>query len=167
MREYLSDAIILDREPNGDVDCRFSIFTKKYGKLIAKAKSVRKITSKLSGHLMPGNVIAARIVEKNGLQLVDALKKSRIAVNPRDLYLLGGLLADSEPDLNLWNSIYGSFDWKKILKILGWDPAGAACGACGKGNPAVFDAESQDFFCGGCSSKLPPDRLIYIKDGAE
>jgi recombinational DNA repair protein (RecF pathway) len=168
MQEYLSDAIVLSREPNGDLDCRFRIFTKKYGKLAAKAKSVRKVTSKLAGHLVPGNVVSVRVVEKNGPQIVDALKSAKVtAANPRDLYLLAGLLADSEPDIGLWNLICGGkFGWLAALKILGWDPAHAVCGICRKGEPAVFDAEGQEFFCDACASKLPPDKLIYIGNAA-
>jgi len=180
MQEYLTDAVVLTREPNGDMDSRFSVFTKRYGKFTAKAKSARKITSKLSGHLEPGSISSLRIVEKNGLQIVDALKKNKIAANPRDLCLLSGLLADSEPDLGLWNLICGGvsaprrdigaaagaaeFHWRRILKILGWDPAHAACAICGKSDPAVFDAEALEFFCASCSSKLPQDKLIYILD---
>ncbi|MEK7212689.1 MAG: recombination protein O N-terminal domain-containing protein, partial [Patescibacteria group bacterium] len=51
MQEYLSEAVVLDAVPNGDLDLRVHLFTKKFGKLTAKVKSARKITSKLAGHL--------------------------------------------------------------------------------------------------------------------
>ena len=163
MHEYISDAVVLSRDTNGDLDCRFSIFTKKYGKIVVRAKSIRKITSKLSGHLMPGNIVAARVVEKNGLQIVDALKKGKIKIDYRDLNFLRGLMADFESDPGLWNLICGSgFNWVSALKILGWDPTDAICGGCDKVRPVSFNSETQEFFCKSCSSKLPPDKLIYI-----
>ncbi len=35
MQEYLSEAIVLDKEPNSDLDVHFSIFTKKFGDFTA------------------------------------------------------------------------------------------------------------------------------------
>ena len=116
MQEYFSDAIVLDRLANGDLDSRIVLFTKHFGKLVAKAKSSRKITSKLSGHLEPGNLVQARLVEKNGLQVVDALKKSRLDVKPADLYFLNQLLAEAEPDSKIWELlIKNQFHWREIF----------------------------------------------------
>ena len=78
MQEYLSEAVVLDRLANGDLNGRVVFLTKRFGKLVGKARSIRKITSKLSGHLQPGNLVQVRMIEKNGLQIVDALKKSRL-----------------------------------------------------------------------------------------
>ena len=162
MLEYLSEAVVLNKEPTGDMDARFSIFTKKFGKLAAKAKSVRRTTSKLAAHLEPGNLVDVRIVEKNGLQVVDALKKRRLDVAPTDLYRLDLLLAEAESDLRLWHELLGGkFDWQATLKILGWDPKEATCVVCGK-ETAVFYIRGQEFFCTGCASKLDRNELIYI-----
>ncbi|MEK7193558.1 MAG: recombination protein O N-terminal domain-containing protein [Patescibacteria group bacterium] len=152
MREYLSEAIVLDKEPNGDLDVRFSLFTKKFGKLHAKAKSARKITSKLAPHLEPGNLVQVRLVEKNGLQVVDALKKTFLDINLRDLYHLEKILAEGEPDKALWQALIEKrFVWREVLALLGWDPENALCEACEKYNPAYFDTRTQRFLCGNCS----------------
>jgi len=163
MLEYLSEAIVLNKEPNGDLDTRVSLFTKKFGKLVAKAKSARRITSKLSPHLEPGNLIDVRLVEKNGLQVVDALKKDRLHIEPADLYNLHLLFAEAEPDSRLWHDIKSeNIDWRKVLAILGWDPRDATCQMCGKGDPQVFRIKSQEFFCKGCASKVAENDLLYI-----
>lgn len=157
------EAIILDREATGDLDSRFALFTKRFGKLMAKAKSVRKITSKLSGHLEPGNLVQARLIEKNGLQVVDALKAARLKISTANLYYLNLLLAEAEPDLRLWQElISGNFSWPNTLKILGWDPAEVFCQVCEERPPAAFSIQSQEFFCGGCSLKSGKGELLYL-----
>ncbi len=163
MQEYLSEAIILNREPVGELDARLSVFTKKFGKFAAKAKSVSRITSKLAGHLEAGNLADVRIVEKNGLQIADALKKRRLDVAPADLYHLDLILAEAEPEPQLWRELVGGgFSWGAALRILGWDPKEAACGLCHKGKPAVFGIREQEFFCRSCASKLNQNELIFI-----
>lgn len=153
----------MDKEMNGDSDSRIALFTKRFGKLTPKARSLRKITSKLSGHLEPGNLVLARLVEKNGLQVVDALKTSRVSVNPPDLYFLGRILAEAEPEPILWQLLSsGSFNWREILKILGWDPNEAICAICHKGMVAAFAVGSQEFFCEECVSKLEEKEVILI-----
>ncbi len=164
MQEYLSEAVVLGVYPNGDMDSRISLFTKKFGKLTAKAKSARKITSKLAGHLQPGNVVQARLVEKGGLQAVDALKSSRLDAPLSNLFFLDRLLAETEPDLELWQAVTdGKWDWRRILRILGWDAAEASCGICGK-KPECFYPEQQEFFCRSCAgiSKTDPDEVIFL-----
>ncbi len=163
MREYLSEGIILAAFPNGDLDLRLSVFTKDFGKLRAKVKSARKITSKLAGHLQPGFITKLRIIEKNGLQIVDALKIGVVGVSQAELEQLEKLLPEMEPEPNLWSlADGGNISWPNILKTLGWDPAQATCAGCG-GNPVVtFRLSNQDFFCAECASKINPNQLIFI-----
>ena len=73
MVEYFTEALVLDKEDSGDLDARIILYTEDLGKITAKAKSVKRITSKLNGHLEPLNFIQVRLVEKNGFQIVDAL----------------------------------------------------------------------------------------------
>lgn len=163
VREYTSEVIILNHEPAGDLDRRYSLFAKKFGKLVARAKSVRKIASKLSSHLEPGSCAQVRLVEKNGLKIADALKKSRLSISPASLYFLDKLLAEAEPEAGIWPLLFSSeLDWQRILQILGWDPKIAACSVCGHKEPPVFDVKRQEFFCRPCSSKIDPKELLYI-----
>ena len=163
MQEYLTDAVVLNSEPNGDLDSRVSLFTKQFGKLTAKAKSARKITSKLSGHLQPGNLAQARLVEKNGLQIVDALKQKALHIALTDLYFLDRLLAETEPDLKLWQILIGEkFDWSEIFKLLGWDPKEARCAGCNAAAPSFFYVRDQEFFCKSCAANLSKDDIIHL-----
>ena len=165
MQEYVTDAIVLNRDENGELDARFSFFSKLYGKLKPKGKSIRKITSKLSGHLDVGNLVTVRLVEKRGLQVVDALKKSSLPISPPDLHMLNQLLGEGEADLPLWNAlVQRPFRWVHILALLGWDPLEAQCAACGAMRPAHFAIHSQEFFCEACcsASRTPQNELVYV-----
>lgn len=163
MQEYLSEAIVLARDPVGEADSRVSLFTKKFGKLVGRAVSGRKITSKLSPHLEPGFIVSARLVEKKGIKIVDALKIGKINAEARDLSLLARILGDAEPDYGLWGLISSAkFSWDNILGVLGWDPRSAPCLHCGK-DPGVFFLASQEFFCLTCASRLPKNELIYME----
>lgn len=162
MQEYFTEAIVLDREPSGELDFRISFFTKRFGKLVAKAKSARKITSKLSGHLTPGSVADVRLIEKNGLQVVDAIKSGAVSAQV-DLHCLNKILADAEPDQILWQKVLlGSLDWGEILTILGWDPKFALCSVCAAPKPEAFSIGGQEFFCHHCSLGSGQKRLLYL-----
>jgi hypothetical protein len=162
MYEYLSEAVVLKSEPRGDLDARVSVFTRRYGKLIGKAKSTRKITSKLVGHLQPGNLIKVRAVERGGLQIVDALKTDKLMVSVPDLHSLNELLAEFQPDESLWNLLaQGDFQWTEILRILGWDPSEGSCRICSR-KPHSFRARDQEFFCQSCTLRLRPNEVILL-----
>lgn len=151
MQEYISDAIVLAKEPSGDLDVRVTLFTRHFGKLKTKAKSARKIVSKLSGHLEPGFLTRVRLIEKNGLQVVDALKGGACAVHPRDLHFLEKILAEGEPEQKIWHMVLdGKIDWYEILRTLGWDPSFAHCVSCGAPKPVFFGYRDQEFFCRDC-----------------
>jgi recombinational DNA repair protein (RecF pathway) len=163
MQEYVSDAVVLHTEPNGDMDIRVSLFTRRFGKLTAKAKSARKITSKLAGHLQPGNLVEARIVEKSGLQIVDALKITALPFRFPDLVRLNQLLVEAEADPELWRLFLAPRpDWERFLRVLGWDPREAKCETCG-GACAAFHFGQQRFFCAQCALKFPESEVLYIQ----
>ncbi|MDP3948943.1 MAG: recombination protein O N-terminal domain-containing protein [bacterium] len=170
MQEYLSEAVVLDRLPNGDLNGRVVFLTKRFGKLVGRVKSIRKITSKLSGHLQPGNLVQLRMIEKNGLQVVDALKKSQLSscgepgrtISLTELSFLGEILAEAEPEFTIWEMLVtGRFSWNMALKTLGWDPDFASCAMC-SAKIGVFHPRTQEFFCKNCASKLRPDEVIYL-----
>ncbi len=163
MREYVSECLVLSREPVGEFDARFSLYAKRYGKLVAKSRSVRKITSKLAGHLEPGNIVFARFVEKTGLQVVDALKTSQSGIALADLARLDVILAEREPDLGLWNVLQERFAWPRVLAVLGWDPGAARCSLCDAPRPVSFRLSNQEFFCGACSPRIfSPVEIITV-----
>lgn len=163
MREYADEAVVLGKENNGDMDSKIFLFTKKFGRFAVKAKSGRKILSKLSAHLEPGNLVQIRAVEKNGFQVVDALKTRKLDLPLAEIFFLNKLLNEAEPDTYVWSLLVsGVWNLREALKVLGWDPAGAECFSCGALNPVSFYAPSQSFLCGKCASKIRSDDLIYI-----
>ena len=162
MYEYLTDAVVLERQPVGDKDSRVSFFTKRYGKLVGRAKSARRITSKLSGHIEPGMVLKLRAVERRGIQIVDALKEGKVQVDIANLRFLNQLLGDGEPDRRIWNALTSrTFSWSTLLGHLGWDTLYARCTSCGQ-NPESFHIRSQEFFCTWCASRLAQEEVLYM-----
>ncbi|MGC9599067.1 MAG: recombination protein O N-terminal domain-containing protein [Minisyncoccia bacterium] len=177
MQEYVTEAVVLAKEPLRDFDARYSFFTKRFGKLKGKATSARKITSKLAGHLEPGTLAKVRFVERNGrngngVQIADALKYGKLAALLTDLHFLNKMLSEGEPDAALWNELTREhkeerFPWGSALRILGWDPQEAVCEECSKGRKAAaFYIPKQEFFCVVCASKLDRDELLLL-DNAE
>jgi recombinational DNA repair protein (RecF pathway) len=163
MQEYVTDAIVLKKDPLGDLDGRYTLFTKRFGKMLGKAKSSRKITSKLAPHLEPGILAKVRFVEAKGTQLIDALKSGHVALPLADLHFLAQLLPDADPEPALWELLTGqTFTWHEALAILGWDPEGAECVACGERHPSYFFIARQEFYCRTHASKARKDAVISI-----
>lgn len=155
MQEFITDALVLDRQDSGEQDCRVYLYTKEAGKLSCKVKSVRKIVSKLSGHLQPANFVTARIVDKNGAQLVDALTAQKSEADPaliKNLFLVKDLAAEGEPDSDLWEFLQkGNLETKTLLSFFGFDPAFAKCYSCQNSNPDFFYPPDTSFYCRQCS----------------
>jgi recombinational DNA repair protein (RecF pathway) len=163
MEEYVSDAVVLAKGPRNEQDGRYALFTEQFGKIVARAVSSRRITSKLAGHLEPGTVAKVRFVDKGSAQIVDALKSSRVDVAPRDLDLLDDLLPDMQADRELWTDLTQKpFSWNGILRTLGWDPHGAVCALCQR-TAMWFFIPRQEFLCDACVSKMGKNKLSYIK----
>lgn len=151
MREYFSEAVVLHREPAGEFDFRISLFTKRYGKILARARSARKIISKLSGHLLPGKLLDVRLVEQKGLQVVDALSSRILPMKCFDLYFLHNILPEWEREPAIWEMLEtDTFSWLRALQILGWAGEHNYCMRCGTAKADFFYAESQELFCKNC-----------------
>lgn len=162
MREYVTDAIILDREPVGEYDSRVHCFTERFGRVSGRATSARKITSKLSAHIAPGARTRIRFAEKRGVQVTDALMSGRVAMPAPELARLMKLLPDHAPDPELWALLCEeSFSWSRILAVLGWDPQGSACGVCG-GRPDYFYIAHHEFLCELCASGTASAAVIAL-----
>lgn len=156
MQEYVTNAIVLRKFSQGDLDGRYTLFTERFGKLTGKAKSSRKITSKLAPHLEPGTALRVRFVEAHGTQIIDALKVGNAGLSLMDLQFLAMLLPEGQPEPDLWKLIVKrKFTWPAALALLGWDPSEAMCGSCGVRRAAHFYIPPQEFFCDVCVRKVP------------
>lgn len=70
MYYYKTPGIILKSESYRESDRIYSIYTEKYGKMKAMAKGVRKIKSKLAGHLEPFNLTNLMIVRGKAIDKI-------------------------------------------------------------------------------------------------
>lgn len=167
MLEFITEAVVLDKIDSGELDSRVYLYTKDFGRVSCRVKSTRKITSKLVSHLEPLNLITARIVDKNGPQLVDALTIKKHGKNSgllKTLLLIKDLTAEKQPDLNFWNFLkqfldngFQEKDPSRVLGFLGFDPTFAKCNHCQKKNPTAFYPMDFYFYCKECS---PPGAYI-------
>ncbi|MDP3947187.1 MAG: DNA repair protein RecO [bacterium] len=171
MTESFIEALVLDRREAGEYDTLVDLYTREKGKITARAKSARKITSKLSPYLEPLNLIQARVLgggENAGgrasFQIVDALGVERFPLTPQNLRLaalVNQLTFDLDPDPRLFHVLRESFiqqahdgtaaRYQSVLAVLGYDPTHAECGVCGKA-PELFSPIDMAFYCGACAT---------------
>ncbi len=157
MQEFVSEAVVLDKEPLGEADSRVSLYTEARGKVVAKAAASRNIVSRLAGHLEPGMISAVRVVGNGGGQIADAYAVGTLARTRETLRLLsflGGFLMEGEADPALWDYLNKgteeTLDSRQLLAVLGFDPHGAACAHCGRSSPAYFNSREARFVCELC-----------------
>ena len=168
MKEFLTEALVLGVKDFAEFDKFISLYTKELGKVFAKARGARKITSKLMGHLQPLDFTRVRLVEKNGFQITDALtfkKMGRTLESLAMVKLVEEMTLELQPDHNLWNFLKKNkkFSNKDLLSILGFDPAFADCGVCSARRPEFFSKTEQIFLCKYCASKAPKNEIILYQ----
>jgi len=176
MIEHYTEGVVLSRRHIGEIDGIVTLYTKDFGKITAFTKSIRKITSKLSGHLMPGRKVRLRIVENNRVQAVDALS-DKSTCKPSELLIflnfLNEVVPHGEPDKNFWlliNKIiekcqFEPSTYRYILGVLGFGFEENTCGNCNIREIAHFSLPDIMFLCANCSntSHLRLDEIIQIK----
>lgn len=151
MREYLTRAIVLDKEPVKEIDQRVTLFTELLGKISANVTSGRKITSKLSGHLEPGNIVQVRLAKTHAFQVADALKQGVFPGNIQALKVLRAMTLEGAPDPELWDvAMRVAPSAHMILKSLGFDAEHAACELCSEGKPSYFIFAQSLYCCDDC-----------------
>lgn len=164
MQEVVTKAFILSWISQGEGDSRVTLYTEVLGKVIAKARSVRKIDSKLAGHLEPLMLSQVRLVQKKGYQIVDALgiksfktdDAKKLTEMLSALGMINVLTNEEEPDQDLWQLLEaGKIISKEILKVLGFDPEHASCGECRNSSPKHFLIKQMYYVCGPCLKTLP------------
>ncbi len=156
MREYFTEAIVLDKKNSGEFDARVFLYTKELGRVAAKITSARKIISKLNPHLEPLNIVDIRLVHKNSFQVIDALRKERLSLDfLKIIKAVQELTMENEPDFPLW-TILQTLRQKNypnisvVLNNLGYSPELASCVICDK-NPSHFSFKELSFYCNGCA----------------
>ncbi len=181
MSEFLVEAIVLDSEDLGEADKRIHFYSKELGRFSAKAKSLRKITSKLAGHLEPLNFVKVRVIEKNGFQITDALLLRKILVSEETVRFAGFLremIPELEPDPKIWALSEAGLlesgskkpDLLPIICSMGFDPRFAKCSSCGGENLCFFSKTQHIFLCESCAfnfsvdgAERTPEDLVRIR----
>ncbi len=157
MLEHYTKAIVLDKEDCGDLDSRVALYSADLGRINAKVKSSRKITSKLAGHLEPGKFVWARIIELGGFQVVDALSDGSLPISPKTmagLRMLKDMTVERDPDPELWALIEnGRLGAGELLSLLGFAPQFASCRTCDSGQPTHFLLKELEYSCHPCLLK--------------
>ncbi len=121
MAAYQTNAIILKREDIFEADRIYHLYTEDFGRVRTLAGSVRKINSKLAGHLEPFNLIWVELMSKKGgdLFITTALSEhSLLPQNPLPPQITlftkmadfsVRMLKEPQKDGALWNFILGNF----------------------------------------------------------
>ena len=118
---YKTQGIIIKRTNSGEVDRLLTIYTKDFGKILVRAKSVRKNQSKLKGHLelflqshfliAPGKnldiITGAETIERfselhQGLPCLAAAYYLSEVINKT--------MAGPEKDIQIWQLILSAFE---------------------------------------------------------
>lgn len=172
MLELQTKALVLSKETSGEYDAALCLYTEKFGKITARARSIKKPISKSGHHLEPLYFADVRLVEGKGgiLRLLDALsynKAATIAVknDPQKagvflkfINFINEMTYEMHPDEHLWNfleKIYSNGKTegqinREALKILGFDPEHASCKFCQKETGLRFLVSDHIFVCQNC-----------------
>lgn len=117
-RTYLTNGIILDRREYREYDRILTIYTQDYGKIEAVARGVRKIVSKLAGHLEPLTYASFMLARGRTFDIIaTSVKRSSFRLPHHDLmsfllvtYLFEAvdrLTRQNEPDPALFKLLIG------------------------------------------------------------
>lgn len=119
-RLYKTEAIVLRQRRLGEADVIVTLYTPNYGKLEAKAKGVRKTTSRMAGHLQPLTRCALQLAQGRtmevvaGCQTIEAFPALR-----QDLERLSrGLYVAELADRMLPERLEGRATYQLLLDIL-------------------------------------------------
>lgn len=74
--------------------------------------------------------------------------------------------AESSPSLRSGRE---PFDWKRVLRVLGWDPEHGVCEVCQIEKPEFFDVGTQGFFCEKCyrGRRERPNNFSFRKNSRD
>ena len=166
MTEHYTPSLVLNRVPRNSQDLSMVLYTKELGKISAIAKSIRKVTSKLSGHLTVGSLANVRVIDKGAHQLIDALSYSKSQPDEelfRFITFIDDVVPYNQPELKLWYTVeevikkrsFSPEIYKYLLQLMGFDSK--ACEHCNNnlGQVAYFHTPDIIFLCSSCLAKNP------------
>lgn len=158
---------MLDREVSGETDSRFTLYTELLGKINARAKSAAVITSRLSAHLQPLQRTTLRLVEKTGIQIVDALghadPSTKTSAFVALCQIVKSLAPEHHPESQLWRALNEKHPSATIvLTLLGFDPRHATCRGCETKRPEYFSYLDAHYYCKACATSMDTAKLYRL-----
>lgn len=193
MGYYKATGIVLRRTNLGEADRIITALTREHGKVRAVAKGVRRIKSRMAGHLEPFGVVELMFATGRNLDIITSARLIRsgdnISITPEALSygfllaeMLDKLIEEGVEQAPLYEAVEACYEdlsrrggdavvelfFKlRLLDSLGYHPRLDGCSICGES-----DAEMQYFFVpeiggivdGACtSSRLFPMEINRIK----
>lgn len=187
-KTYNTCGIVLNQKDWRENDRLFSVYTKDFGKLQLSGIGMKKIKSKLAGHLASFGVVDLLIAKS---KVCDKIAGAHLAV-PFDfdlstdfLYLsviyeiLEKSISQQQPDQQIWLLLINSMkrlklakniDEKKfvtifflynLLRLLGYLPQLNYCLKCQKSNKSfVFSLSENGLLCSDCQSSVDKDIIL-------
>lgn len=182
MKELFTRAWVLERTPLSEADEQVLLYTEEFGTIKARAKSIRKITSKVSSQLQPLSFSRVRLIRRNGNEgryaILDALRDDTLPrFRPEEsahllpiAQLIASMAYEWEVDGELWKYLEDIVRNPKplkhmqrdILAFLGFDAEHASCMVCGSKPVKAFYARRHEFVCESCASKMPQSEILLI-----
>lgn len=165
MIEHQTEAIVLAKAPADNADAYYTLLTADLGKVNARATSVRKLTSRLAGHLEPGTLAIVRLVQRvpgGPRRLVEALAKaeSRGVAAMKIVSLADDISPPMAPDSDFFEAVktalFNAENRREriVLKAAGFDPDAAKCAFCGSDKLTYFSGRDIIFLCQACYQKI-------------
>lgn len=187
MPVYKAEGVVLARRNLGEADRTLTVLTREFGKLVLKAKAVRKTTSRLAGKLEPFTHARFLLARGRALDVVAQVE----VVHPHrelraDLVRVGHawlvaemtdrLIPEAEPHPEVFARLVAALElverfepavaaaWYilSLLDALGYRPATDHCPVCGR-PPVPSDVWSPSlggFCCSRCGSEDPRYRRL-------
>lgn len=182
MPVYKAEGVVLGRRNLGEADRVLTLFTREFGRLQAKAKAVRKTTSRLAGRLEPFThatfllargktvdvVAQVEVVEGHGELRADL---HRIGYAWLAAELVVHLVPEGEPHPEVFRllvetlrllghsdpAVAAAWCGLQLFGYLGYRPATDRCPVCGRPPVPgdVWSPRSGGFTCGPCASQDP------------
>lgn len=177
MKEYITEAIVLNRDLYKENDLSVDLFTKDLGRLKARVVGGKKPLSKLSPNLDFLNLVTLRLVEKNQFTVADVvtknffknLKSNKIILLKaiQGANLIRALLPLELPDKALWHEFSRMLRGQTLriptlLQILGYDPKETACVRCKKNPTRYFLINNQALICNACVTRVSKDQRDVV-----
>lgn len=190
-RLYKTEAIILRQRKLGEADRILTLFTPAFGKMEAKAKGVRKTTSRLSGHLQPLNRCMLQLAQGHASDVITGCEtlagfrgiREDLELLSRALYvaeLTDRMSAEHVPGLPTYKLLLDTlgriesgpdpdtalrFFEMRLLDQAGFRPEVERCVGCGNALEPVdsfFAPVAGGAVCRGCVPDLAGPRVMTL-----